>query len=64
VADSSKHGLYIVSVGEVEGWMDLGVRKNRWVIPALEEIHSGRCPDALKEFIGRVINSLYSTAGS
>jgi uncharacterized protein YaaR (DUF327 family) len=64
ITGSSNHGLYIVPVGELEGWMNLGVRKNRWVIPALEEINSGRCPDALKEFIGSVIKSVYSTAGS
>lgn len=60
ISDSGKHGLYIVNVGELEGWMDLGVRKNRWVIPALEKIYSGQCPNTLKKFIGSVIQSVYS----
>jgi hypothetical protein len=55
IATSLKHGLYIVPVGELEGWITLGVRKNRWVLPALKEIHSGNCPAPLKDFIGQVI---------
>ncbi|CAC9640619.1 hypothetical protein [uncultured Gammaproteobacteria bacterium] len=51
-------GLYIVPVGELESWMKLGVRKNRWVLPALEEIHGGRCPDNLKSFVGDIINDI------
>ena len=57
---SIKLGLYIVPVGELEGWIDLGVRKNRWIVPALEEIHSGRCPDNLKEFVGQLAISINS----
>jgi len=52
-------GLYIVPVGELEGWIKLGVRKNRWVLPALKEIHEGRCPDDLKRFVGTVIDDIY-----
>lgn len=52
-------GLFIVPVGELEGWMDLDVRKNRWVLPALEKIHSGECPNNLREFVGRLTNCIY-----
>ena len=58
IKESLKVGLYIVPVGELEGWMQLGVRKNRWVLPALEEIHNGRCPENLKSFVGDIINSI------
>ena len=58
IDESSKLGLYIVPVGELEGWMKLGVRKNRWVLLALQEIHDGRCPENLKEFVGDIINRI------
>jgi energy-coupling factor transporter ATP-binding protein EcfA2 len=58
IDESMKVGLYIVPVGELESWMDLGVRKNRWVLPALQEIHEGRCPDNLKMFVGGIINGI------
>jgi energy-coupling factor transporter ATP-binding protein EcfA2 len=57
-------GLFVVPVGELESWMNLGVRKNRWVIPALEEILSGKCPSNLSEFIESVIQSIYNQNGS
>jgi AAA15 family ATPase/GTPase len=60
IATSLNHGLYIVPVGELEGWIPLRVRKNRWVLPALNEIHSGNCPAPLKDFIGQVILGVYS----
>lgn len=53
-------GLFIVPVGELESWMDLGVKKNRWALPALEEIHANKCPSNLKDFVGALTNSIYS----
>lgn len=48
-------GLFIVRVGELEGWMDLGTsRKSTWVVKALEEIYSGDCDEALVDFISRI----------
>lgn len=58
IDESLSVGLYIVPVGELEGWIKLGVRKNRWALPALEKIHGGRCPDNLKSFIGDIINDI------
>lgn len=57
-------GLFIVPVGELEGWIDLGVRKNRWVLPALEKIHARECPPNLKEFIGKLTSCIYSSYGT
>lgn len=57
-------GIYIVPVGELEGWIDLGVRKNKWVLPALETVSSGHCPGPLKDFIGEVIKCVYTNPGS
>ncbi len=52
-------GLFIVPVGELEGWMDLNVRKNRWALPALEKIHSNECPESLSLFVGSITDSIY-----
>lgn len=53
------HGLHIVSVGELEGWIDLGTRrKNRWVVLALEALHDNKCSSSLRTFIGEVLDDL------
>lgn len=57
-------GLFIVPVGELEGWMDLGVRKNKWALPALEKIHANECPPNLKDFVGELTSGIYSWYGS
>lgn len=48
---ANKAGLFIVPVGELERWMDLGSAKNKWVIPALEKVYAGESPQELKDFI-------------
>jgi len=58
IDESTSFGLYIVPVGELESWMNLGVRKNRWALSALEEIYGGRCPENLKIFVGDIISSI------
>lgn len=48
-------GLFVVPVGELEGWMDLGrSKKSTWVVSALAKIYSGDCDEALIEFIDSV----------
>jgi energy-coupling factor transporter ATP-binding protein EcfA2 len=51
---SASHGLFIVPVGELESWIKLGVRKNRWIVPALEAIHMGNCPEELTDFVRKI----------
>ena len=51
VDGSARCGLFIVPVGELESWMQLGVRKNRWIVPALEALDRGDCPDELSSFV-------------
>lgn len=53
-------GLFIVPVGELESWMDLGVRKNRWALPALEKIHANETPENLVEFVKSIADSIYT----
>lgn len=49
-------GIFIVHVGELEGWMNLGTKKkNKWIIPALNKIHSGECSPELKNFVKEVL---------
>ena len=52
----AKVGLFVVPVGELEGWIKLGTsKKNKWIIPALDEINKQRTPEGLKKFIGDVL---------
>lgn len=44
-------GLFITDVGELEGWMDLGVSKSEWPIEALEVIGDGETDRDLVSFI-------------
>ena len=54
-------GLFVVPVGELEGWLDVGTtQKNKWIVPALEAIGEGNASDKLKTFVGEVIGFLYS----
>ncbi len=50
--------LFIVPVGELEKWIPLDVKKNKWVIPALEEIYNGNAPEKLKDFIRMILNKM------
>lgn len=51
-----KVGLFVVPVGELEGWIDLGThKKNKWIIPALETIHNQKTPEPLVRFIGEIL---------
>lgn len=51
-------GLYIVPVGELESWIKLDVKKNKWIIPALDHIQKGNCPKELKDFVSKVIDGI------
>lgn len=52
----SKIGLFVVPVGELEGWIDLGThKKKKWIVPALEAIHDHKTPEPLSKFIGKVL---------
>lgn len=49
------HGLFVVDVGELEGWLDLERSKGpEWVIEALDEIDDGNCSEDLREFIEEI----------
>ena len=48
-------GLFVVPVGELEGWINLGVRKNKWIIPALTLIYERKTPEPLINFVGDIL---------
>lgn len=62
VDECKNQGLFVVPVGELEGWMDLGVRKNRWVLLALERISDGNASNELIGFVGKIISWVYGNA--
>lgn len=52
-------GLFIVPVGELESWIELGIKKkNKWIIPALNRIYNKETPEALKKFISEIVSYL------
>lgn len=56
IDDLAKAGLFVVPLGELEGWIDVGTRKkNNWIVLALEALSQNRCTDALKEFVMRIL---------
>jgi ABC-type branched-subunit amino acid transport system ATPase component len=57
-----QQGLFLVPVGELESWLDLGTsRKNVWVVKALEALHDGTCTDELQDFVRDALSALQST---
>lgn len=56
-------GLFVVPKGELERWMNLGVSKGReWNRKALDELHSGKCPAELRQFVEVVVRFLIPPA--
>lgn len=51
-----EYGLFIVPVGELEGWLDLGIRqKNKWIVLALETLHQDKCTSELRDFVKSIL---------
>lgn len=60
---AKQQGAFLVPVGELEGWLDLGTkRKNKWIILALEALYSDQCSERLRQFVSDVISYLESEA--
>lgn len=57
--------IFIVPVGELEGWMNLGTtRKNNWIVLALNEIFAKNTSRDLIEFVGMILNKVTNTTNS
>lgn len=51
-----RHKLFVVPVGELEGWMNLGTRKkNKWIVIALNEIHNNNSSTQLIKFVKEIL---------
>lgn len=52
-------GVFVVPCGELEGWLRLGLDKGQlWNRTALQKIHDGECPPALKAFVAGMLSFL------
>lgn len=50
-------GVFIVPVGELEGWMEVGTtQKNKWIVPALEKIHKKEASPVLVSFVKEILD--------
>ncbi len=59
IQEVKKHGLFIVPVGELEGWLDLDTRqKSKWIVHALEALHQDKCNPKLKNFLKAILNHM------
>ncbi|WP_279462505.1 hypothetical protein [Aeromonas dhakensis] len=57
MAQLANLGLFVVPVGELEGWIDLGdVKKNKWIVPALESLSENGAPKELEDFVASVVS--------
>lgn len=56
---TKKTNLFIVPVGELEGWLDVGTKqKNKWIVLALQNVSDGGCSNEVKKFIKAVLVNL------
>ncbi len=50
-------GVFIVPVGELEGWMEVGTtQKNKWIVPALVKIHKKEASHELVSFVKEILD--------
>jgi len=55
--------IFIIPVGELEGWMDLGTsRKNNWIVLALNKIFAKETSNKLVKFIEMVLDNVAKNA--
>lgn len=63
IDELNKQNIFIIPVGELEGWMDLGTtRKNNWIVKALNEIFAKKTSEELIEFIGMILDKVTKNA--
>lgn len=56
INELKQYGVFIVPVGELEGWLDVGTkRKNKWIVPALEKVHNNQASPELIKFVGEIL---------
>lgn len=59
INELNQKNIFIIPVGELEGWMDLGTtRKNNWIVLALNEIFAKRTSEKLIEFVEMILKKV------
>lgn len=59
ISELNEKNIFIIPVGELEGWMDLGTsRKNNWILIALNQIFAKNTSAKLIEFVGMILNKV------
>lgn len=59
ISELNQKNIFIIPVGELEGWMDLGTtRKNNWIVLALNQIFAKKTSPELIEFVGMVLEKV------
>jgi len=59
IEELKSDGLFVVPVGSLEGWLEVGtIRKNKWIVLALETLAQGKCGERLKAFIKEILESM------
>lgn len=54
-----EYGLYILPVGELESWINIEIKKNKWVLPALERIcNKDTSTKEIENFINEILEFL------
>lgn len=52
IDELKEHGIFVVPIGELESWINVGTRqKNRWIVLALERIDESNYSNELKSFM-------------
>lgn len=60
-----KIGIFLVPVGELEGWIDFGTRdKKKWILQALPMIHEGKALEQLQNFVREILTYLSISASN
>lgn len=63
INELNQKNIFILPVGELEGWMDLETsRKNNWIVKALNEIFAKKTSGVLIEFVGMILNIVTKNA--
>jgi len=56
---AKEFGLFIVPVGELEGWINVGTtQKNKWIVKALQALDQGQCTPNLRNFVKDILGYL------
>ena len=59
IEELNEKNIFILPVGELEGWMDLGTsRKNKWIVLALNEIFQKKTSEELVKFVDMILKNV------